>query len=73
MGDSVETKADSTAAPKKAAVVKKKAAKKSDGVKVKNICKKAVNTSKSIVQPGKEGYATEAEARQLHRYLEVIK
>jgi hypothetical protein len=69
MSDSVETKADSTAAPKKAAVVKKKA-KKGNGVAVKNISNRIINTSKGSIKPQLEGFATEAECVQLNKFLE---
>jgi len=65
------TKADSTAAPKKAAVVKK--AKKVDGVEVKNISGRVINTSKGSIAPGKTGLCSIAEANQLHAFLRVVK
>jgi hypothetical protein len=77
MPEAVETKADSAAAPEKAAVVKKvkapKTAKRVKGVAVKNISDRIINTSIGSIQPGEEGRASVAETHSYSKYLEVLK
>ena len=73
MTEAVEIKADSTAGSEEPVGENKKAAKKktsNKGVAVKNISGRVVNTSKGSIAVDEDGYCSEAEARQLHRFLE---
>lgn len=57
-------------AAKPAVVAKKKSSGK---VKAKNIRKSPLCTANGIIEPGKVGVLTAAEARQFHKYVEVEK
>lgn len=74
MPETVATKAD-TAVGNKTAVVKKKApktARRVEGVKVKNISDRIINTSIGSIKPGEEGRASLAETHSYSKFLEVL-
>ncbi len=65
----VSDKKEKPPAPKKQVVVPKKSG---DVVKVENISKYLVNTSKGSIEPGEKGKCTLAESRSYGKSLKVI-